>query len=782
MDGDNTNRDLFPALLVQLCRETSGTPSIPEEDSQESIEPGSPTPRPHTSLTTDDNQFDREPVLPVPDLHSLPSGSESKTSNSSSSESPRQNTRSHQTTTQVQFALGDSSQYLPTASHIVSSRDTPQRPYEDVTPIATPRIKFGVNKRPRETTPDSSTSSDSANTEGPSKDATRTTPPIKLKLVLKNRPREATPDLSTGPDSGKAEGPSKDVTRITTPRIKFVFNKRPRQSTLESIPLTVPSGPISREYPSSPTKPGIHSSNIDSNQLRPIENTSAESSFIPEFSMDPSNSSAFSTSHESSSDHDEASTSINPTSELPATGASPSPRSSSDKAPFGYSGYPSDTLDFVPSTPLNPADSLMGASIEPSVDPYQPSDSAVMPDITPFGDPNVLPSTFIYPEEAHDYSDWVIDPMGVYYPGEYGRILASEQEVLHQMADPHTDNPTHMCGRAEELPLMTIADMDRVLSEIDAATEGMESLQPGYWNSIGPPRPYLIQPSIPDVDGSVRAQYASAQAASPSFRETSEVPTRTLQSVEEAGPGSTTKRARYSSPKTKSSSPELSTTVSTRTSVLVQRRSASSRIKTMTPSSTSTSTRLRSKNQPVTPAPTSASSRRRSKGNIKTEIATPEPQVTVSPRRLRSADVNPSSSTKKIGKGNATPESWETAPIADKMMSQMKETASSSWMDITTAWNENRNVDDDEMTWRALSKRWGRIKDKIGVWPGFDDVLLNTIREFESELDDDGFGQIARDVSTEIGWEIPSTVCQSRYNVLKESGKVNVKGKGRARK
>lgn len=32
MDRDQTTRDLFPALVVQLCRETSGTPSIDESD------------------------------------------------------------------------------------------------------------------------------------------------------------------------------------------------------------------------------------------------------------------------------------------------------------------------------------------------------------------------------------------------------------------------------------------------------------------------------------------------------------------------------------------------------------------------------------------------------------------------------------------------------------------------------------------------------------------------------------------------------------------------------
>lgn len=62
------------------------------------------------------------------------------------------------------------------------------------------------------------------------------------------------------------------------------------------------------------------------------------------------------------------------------------------------------------------------------------------------------------------------------------------------------------------------------------------------------------------------------------------------------------------------------------------------------------------------------------------------------------------------------------------------------------------------------------------------DALLDTLREFDSKLDDKGFAQIALDVSIELGWEVSGAACQGRYEVLKESGKVNVKGKGRARK
>lgn len=494
---------------------------------------------------------------------------------------------------------------------------------------------------------------------------------------------------------------------VTPVRIKLFFKQRHRQSapSPDSIPSTVPPDPISSEYPSSPTKPGNQSSNIDSDQLKPAKNTPAESSFIPQSNMDPPKPSAESPSHETSSNYDEASTSINPTSEPPATSESPKPRSSSDEAPSGDAGYLSPTLGFVPSTSPNPSvDSSMDPSMDPHMDPYQPLDSAVMPGITPFEDPNVLPSTFMYPEETPGYSNWNIDPLGIYTPSEYALILASEQEVLRQMADPHTDTPTYRYAREEEPHFTTVADMDRIFAEMEAAAAGIDILQPEYWAAIGRDQPVPPQPGALESD-----QPAHAQSAS-----------ETLQSVEEADTGSATKRARHSSPKAKSSTPEPSTTISARTSVSIQRRSASSKTKTATPPSTSTSRRRRSKKQSVTPASTSASSRRRSNTKVKTETATPEPQVTISPRRLRSSYVNLSSSTKKNPKGNPTPESWETASTADKMMSQMKETESMSWEDITAAWNENRSDSDDEMTWRALSKRWGRIKDKIGPWPGFD--------------------------------------------------------------
>lgn len=518
------------------------------------------------------------------------------------------------------------------------------------------------------------------------KDVTPIAGPRRLRLIV-NEPREdSTLELDNTEDSTDASESPKDVTPIARPRILRLFYKP--KTDADSIPSTVPSDPVSSEHLSSPTKPGDQSSN-----------------------MDPPKPSAESTSYESSSDY-EASTSINATSELPATSESPKPRSSSDEAPSRDAGYLSP-LNFVPSTPPNPGinpslDPSMDPSMDPHMDLYQPTDSAVMPGTTSFEDPNVLPSTFTYPEETPDYSSVPIDPMGVYTPEQYARILASEQEVLRAMADPHTDTPTYVYGRRVEQHYTTVADLDRIFAEMEAASSGIDILQPEYWAAIGRDLPGPSQPGALESN-----QPAHAQSAS-----------ETLQSVEEAEPGSAKKRARHNSPEIKSSSPELSSTISVRTSVSNQRRSTSSKTKTASPPPASISTRRHSKNQAATPpAPTSASSRRRSKNKAK---ATPEVPVTVSPRRLRSSDVMPSSSTKKTTKGNATPESWETAPTADKMMSQMKE-SSMSWTDITNAWNENRNESDDEMTWRALSKRWGRIKDRIGPWPGFDVCIHLTL-------------------------------------------------------
>ncbi|OQD67738.1 hypothetical protein PENPOL_c003G02924 [Penicillium polonicum] len=833
MEQDKTVRDLFAEMAVQLERITSETPSIESDDSAVAFVHDSPTPQANTTqdsvaaqgsvsaafqdcdapkfdidpfttthpsslhffpqLTTDGHESDGEPtspvslVPPVPHPPLLPSNLENKASNppALSPKSPRQNTSSRWTTTQVPRPPvrstevpstpggGDSEEYFPTASHTVSSGSTnADKRATDVTPIATSKLGLVVNEPREDSTLESDSTSDSTDASESPTDVT----PIgtsRLKLLV-NEPREdSTLESDSTSDSTDASESPTDVTPIGTSRLKLLVNEpredstdasespkdvtptaRPRRLRLfckpktdaDSIPSTVPSDPVSSEHLSSPTKPGDQSSN-----------------------MDPPRPSAESTSYESSSDY-EASTSINATSEVPATSESPKPHSSSDEAPSRDAGYLSP-LNFVPSTPPNPEmnpslDPSMDPSMDPYMDPYQPTDSAVMPGTTLFEDPNVLPSTFTYPEETPDYSSAPIDPMGVYTPEQYARILASEQEVLREMADPHTDTPTYVYGRRVEQHYTTVADLDRIFAEMEAASTGIDILQPEYWAAIGRDLPGPSQPGALESN-----QPAHAQSAS-----------ETLQSVEEAEPGSAKKRARHNSPEIKSSSPELSSTISVRTSVSNQRRSTSSKTKTASPPPASISTRRHSKNQAATPpAPTSASSRRRSKNKKKTEVATPEVPVTVSPRRLRSSDVMPSSSTKKTTKGNATPESWETAPTADKMMSQMKE-SSMSWTDITNAWNENRNESDDEMTWRALSKRWGRIKDRIGPWPGFDEVLLDTLGTFDPKLDDDDFAQIAEEVSSGLGWDVSSAACHVRYEALKEAGKIDVKGKGRARK
>ncbi|OQE36017.1 hypothetical protein PENCOP_c012G05812 [Penicillium coprophilum] len=672
-----------------------------------------------------------------------------------------------------------------------------------------PELKLVV-KKPHDASTDFRTDSNSANANKCPTDVASTTTP-RLRLVLR-RPREATPDSSPGSDSTNENKHANSVTPIPTRRIKLIVNKRSRQSTLNSIPSTVPPDPVSNDYSSPSANPEEQPSNINSDQLNHTKKTSVEFSFAPGSNMDPPKPRTFSTSHGSSSDYDEASTSINPTSELPASSASSKSRSSSGEAPFGYSGYRSPLRDLVFSTPPDPStnppmdpelNSSMDASMDPYMDPYQPYDSGAMLGITSFEDPNVLPSAFMYSEEVIGSGNWTTDPISVYTPEKFEHIIASEQELLREMADPHAD-PPHVAAWEDQRRVERYinlnglaADMKAVVKEMEAEHADDETLQPGYWNSIGPPKPYPTEPDAPDsslpehppahpptsfkFDEPAHTEFSSTQkATSADLRESSEVSSQTLQSVE-AYPDSAVKRVRHSSPKTKSSTSEQSTTASARTSASVQRRSASSRVKNPTPSSTSTTTRRRSKEQPVTPVPTSTSSRRRSRTSMKPELGTPEPPVTVSPRRLRSSGVKPSSSTKKIGKGNATPDSWETAPVADKMMSQMKETKT-SWMEITTTWNNNRPAEDDIMTWRALSKRWGRIKEKIGTWPGFDEVFLNTLREFDSEPDDNGFLQIADLVTAELGWEVSATACKNRYKTLKESGGINFKGKGRARK
>lgn len=55
------------------------------------------------------------------------------------------------------------------------------------------------------------------------------------------------------------------------------------------------------------------------------------------------------------------------------------------------------------------------------------------------------------------------------------------------------------------------------------------------------------------------------------------------------------------------------------------------------------------------------------------------------------------------------------------MMSQMKQgNPAVRWSEVAEAWNANRFEWEDEMTWRAVTRRWGRIVDKLGPWPGFD--------------------------------------------------------------
>lgn len=56
------------------------------------------------------------------------------------------------------------------------------------------------------------------------------------------------------------------------------------------------------------------------------------------------------------------------------------------------------------------------------------------------------------------------------------------------------------------------------------------------------------------------------------------------------------------------------------------------------------------------------------------------------------------------------------------------------------------------------------------------------MQAFDPDLDDQDFAQIAEEVSAELGWEISGAACKAGYKILKESGKVDLKGKGKARK
>lgn len=62
MERDKIVRDLFPALAVQLERETSETPSIESDDSAVAFVHESPTPRPRTlPQGSDAPKFDIDP-------------------------------------------------------------------------------------------------------------------------------------------------------------------------------------------------------------------------------------------------------------------------------------------------------------------------------------------------------------------------------------------------------------------------------------------------------------------------------------------------------------------------------------------------------------------------------------------------------------------------------------------------------------------------------------------------------------------------------------------------
>ncbi|KXG52454.1 uncharacterized protein PGRI_087380 [Penicillium griseofulvum] len=250
---------------------------------------------------------------------------------------------------------------------------------------------------------------------------------------------------------------------------------------------------------------------------------------------------------------------------------------------------------------------------------------------------------------------------------------------------------------------------------------------------------------------------------------------QTTQSEDEASDEPARKRARYTiEPKSPTPGPSTITSASAPT----QRRGTSSRVKT-TPSSSSAA-RGRSSRQ-STPAATPSSSRR-SGASTKTEGATPGPSganTAASSRRLHNSDIILSAN--KVGRGNPTPRSWDTALFADKMMSQMKQTTKMSWRDIAEAWNANLGAGSEEMNPRGLTKRWHRIQHSIGVWPGFDEALLEAVAGFDGELDEAGFAQIAEQLSAELGWEVSAAACQGQYKVLKAAGRVDVKGKGRAK-
>ncbi|KAI2748048.1 hypothetical protein DTO013E5_3882 [Penicillium roqueforti] len=312
-----------------------------------------------------------------------------------------------------------------------------------------------------------------------------------------------------------------------------------------------------------------------------------------------------------------------------------------------------------------------------------------------------------------------------------------------------------------------------------------------------------------------------SQADTPKSEKRAKSAEETLPSVEEASPTSNrpAKRARRRATKKKSSTPVPSTSVSARTSASVQQPSASPKttaeIDTETPQPASIKTRHASLKATVKPEiemppPASTATRRTSIRNKtesgpSTSASTSRRPANKSKLSYASGSSNPHSSTnsqtetavpgppqpsgaqqpasKRRRRGNKSPASWEEASKGDKMMSQMKQgNPAVRWSEVAEAWNANRFEWEDEMTWRAVTRRWGRIMDKLGPWPGFDAAILEALQQFGSQLLNDGhFVLIAQHVSEQIGWKVLSTACRYRYQDLKEAGKVDVKGKGRAR-
>ncbi|KAJ5787005.1 hypothetical protein N7457_001995 [Penicillium paradoxum] len=509
---------------------------------------------------------------------------------------------------------------------------------------------------------------------------------------------------------------------------KLVPSKRRREVTPDShsLPSTVSSAEppsnisVSTEYPSSPVAAVEELSHITSNQ--------------PQATASPSD--------DSSPDSDKKLTDMRPL-------------------------HPSASG----TSPHNP--------LRPSTDPVWSFQSA---GVSGSSSPGVT-----YSEEYHD---WTTDPMGMYTYEEYARILASEQLIPRELASFYTENRAHRLTEEEELVPVSTSEIDDIFAAMDDANAVMEAFRPPELpivaiGSAGPPRPCSPPAPLPQHPPArrersqppliqainfqpVAAQTATSaplQAVSHTPREIStpsNAPDETMQSTKQASQYLTSKLASQS---------------------LAKRHIPSLEPFTAAPAATPASSRLQSASSSTQAASAEPSSRRDSKKKAKTEIATPPSAVAISPRHLRSSGVKPSPIIRK-GKGNPTPVSWEAASTADKMMSQMKDvavTTAMSWADIAVRWNKHRDADAEEMTWRALGKRYGRMKKRIGVWPGFDDALLEAVQAY-SELTTEAFGEIAVELSAEFGWKIGPLVCEVRYDDLKKLGKVDVKGKGRSQR